>query len=108
MNNYMQADRVGTEAKHHGRRKKMDRLTRDVLAAEAAGQSYGQWKADHPHTGEDDPHPVMDPGRHERVCQHCGARFIRRTAHSVKFCCDDCRKAYSYEKKMRERAEANA
>lgn len=31
----------------------LDNLTRDVLAAERAGMSYGQWKALHPNTKKD-------------------------------------------------------
>lgn len=77
------------------RKRKMDRLTRDALAAEAAGMSYGKWKALHPHTGEDEPAPITNPDVREIVCLNCGGKFIRRHAHSVKYCSDDCRHAYN-------------
>jgi hypothetical protein len=31
----------------------MDNLTKDVIAAEKAGMSYGKWKATHPYTNPD-------------------------------------------------------
>ena len=51
----------------------MDNLTKDVLAAEKAGMTYGKWKAMHPHT-------KPDPNRHgprafECTCKICGKTF---------------------------------
>lgn len=35
---------------YHMKEPGLDDLTRDAIAAERAGMSYGQWKARHPHT----------------------------------------------------------
>lgn len=93
------------EAPTRKRRQKMDHLTRDVLAAERAGMSYGQWKAQHPHTGEDEP-AEPDPDKHVFVCKNCGGRFIRRSGHPIKYCSEECRYAYNYKKAEERRKEA--
>lgn len=36
------------------RKKPMDNLTRDAIAAQKAGMSYGKYKALHPNTRDDD------------------------------------------------------
>ena len=38
---------------YHMQKPGLDDLTRDAIAAERAGMSYGQWKARHPHTKQD-------------------------------------------------------
>ena len=78
------------------RKEPLDRLTRDVLAAEAAGMSYGQYKALHPHTPDEDeikepPKPKADPDKYERVCATCGKVFYLRTKVHMKYCGDYCR-----------------
>lgn len=74
-----------------------DRLTRDVLAAEAAGMSYGNYKAAHPHTPDEDDEEeiVAPPAPVERVktgiCQECGAEFTMDRHSEKKYCSDRCR-----------------
>ena len=75
------------------RKEPLDRLTRDVLAAQAAGMSYGQYKALHPHTPDEDeepPRPKVDPDKYERVCATCGKVFYLRTKAHTKYCCYNC------------------
>lgn len=72
----------------------MDNLTRDVLAAEKAGMSYGQWKAQHPHT-DPDKMPVVrrakKPLSHSSaICPVCGRQF-EVTKDRSKFCSVACR-----------------
>ena len=90
----------------------LDNLTKDVLAAEAAGMSYGQWKALHPKTKEEPKKPAKkeDPGKIYRNCRVCGARFeVKYPNHQI--CSGDCRciadLEYNreYQRKIRERRE---
>jgi rRNA maturation protein Nop10 len=82
----------------------LDRLTRDCLAAEAAGMSYGQYKALHPHTGEDDRSAIAVYGKQESTCQHCGGTFYKERGTEQKYCCEECRhsasKARAAERKV--------
>lgn len=82
----------------------LDHLTRDVLAAQAAGMSYGQYKALHPHTGEDgdDLPPQPDPGRYVHTCVNCGKEIVTRNIRQRRFCGDECRLDYYYKKKRQE------
>lgn len=76
------------------RKKPLDRLTRDAIAAEQAGMSYGKYKAQHPHTPDEDeepPKPKVDPDKYERVCVTCGKTFYLRTRVHMKYCSDYCR-----------------
>lgn len=77
-----------------------DRLSRDAAAARAAGQSYGMWKASHPHTSED-PEPeeaLLDDGRRELTCQRCGKVFVAYGQEARrKYCSDECRAKAQYE-----------
>lgn len=85
------------------RKKPMDRLTRDAIAAEQAGMSYGQYKAQHPHTPDEEdaepPRPKVDPGVYECTCAVCGKTFYMITKARHKYCGDYCRK---YGKSQRE------
>lgn len=88
--------RVGIE-RTRKRKTPLDRLTRDAIAAEKAGMSYGKYKAMHPHTpdeGEEAPEPPkpkVDPDKYERVCTVCGKTFYLRTKVHKKYCGDYCR-----------------
>lgn len=55
----------------------MDNLTKDVLAAERAGMSYGKWRASHPHTRPDpNRHTPRQPvGPRTGLCKICGSTF---------------------------------
>lgn len=98
-------ERLGIE-KTTSRKKKepLDNLTRDALAAQAAGQSYGQYKAAHPHTGSNPP-PDPDPGRDTFTCAWCGAVVVTRGKARRKYCCENCRQNYQRQKD-KERKEA--
>lgn len=70
--------------------KEMDNLTRDVLAAEAAGYGpwYGRYIADHGHTLEPEP-PKIE--KKTAVCALCGKTFIRVCRGPAKYCSVECR-----------------
>jgi len=79
--------------------KKLDRLTRDVLAAQEAGMSYGQYKARHPHTPDEDDEPTPDTGENVRTCAHCGLKFQVSPMQTNKlYCSDECRIKHNTEK----------
>lgn len=102
--------RLGVE-RNRKRKKPLDRLTRDAIAAEQAGMSYGKYKALHPHTpdeGEEDqepPRPKVDPDKYERVCETCGKTFYLTTKVRQKYCSDYCRTfaRSQREQKLREK-----
>ena len=73
------------------KKRKLDRLTRDCLAAEAAGMSYGKYKALHPHTGEEDRLPIVGSGSYECTCACCGRTFYKEVNNAKKYCTDECR-----------------
>lgn len=77
-------------------KKPLDHLTQDVLAAQAAGMSYGNWKAMHPHTGgreESEPEELtVDPDKRVLVCVKCGKTFLASSrSANQKYCSDACR-----------------
>ena len=91
----------------------MDRLTRDSIAAQRAGMTYGKWKVLHPHTEEDAvPDEIEAPGKNKakprevKLCKICGKPIINfRTKGSGSqkrlYCSREC----AYEAiKERERA----
>ena len=65
--------------------KKLDRLTRDAIAAQQAGMSYGQWKAMHPHTPDEDDEGgvAIEPDSVVAICEFCGDRFIKRKNNGI-------------------------
>lgn len=69
----------------------IDNLTRDVLAAEAAGYGpwYGRFIADHGHTAIDTPAPVEAP-RKTAVCPLCGQEFVQKVKWPRKYCGPEC------------------
>jgi hypothetical protein len=72
----------------------MDNLSRDAIAAEKAGMSYGQWKAFHPHTDPDKMPVVRRPKRvvngSTATCPVCGRQF-EVTKDRSKYCSVECR-----------------
>lgn len=95
--------RLGSEKGSHRKNEHLDHLTRDVLDAEAAGMSYGQYKALNPRTYVDPeyapPAPKPDPGMRELVCVHCGGTFLTAKQKSNKqYCSDECRVEASRER----------
>lgn len=81
-------------------RKKLDRLTRDAIAAQEAGMSYGQYKALHPHTPDEDDEkePQITPGAEIAICEYCGEKFVK-TMKTKKFCSSTCQGRYNTKKK---------
>lgn len=70
-----------------GKKKQMDRLSRDAAAAKAAGMSYGKWKALQP---KYEPKPLKPKGRKEVTCQFCGKVFYQSDNRHRKYC-SECR-----------------
>lgn len=90
-------------------RKKLDRLTRDAIAAQEAGMSYGQYKALHPHTPDEDDEKdrEIDPDSVVAVCEFCGDRFIKRKNQTAKrFCGATCQNRYNHHKNMEKKRQA--
>jgi predicted nucleic acid-binding Zn ribbon protein len=87
--------RLGVERTSKKKREPLDRLTRDVLAAQEAGMSYGKWKALHPHTGEEENEPeelIVDPSKRVLVCIKCGKTFLASNRQAnQKYCSDACK-----------------
>ena len=105
---------VGVERTRRKRRKPLDHLTRDVLAAEKAGMSYGKYKALHPYTPEEDDEQeeleerqehrpvsvIAGPGKRVRTCAQCGQPFAVNVKQTNKlYCSDACRIKHSNEVK---------
>lgn len=102
-------ERIAVERTSSRRKKEpQDNLTRDALAADAAGMSYGKYKAQHPHTGSD-PAPEPDPGRYIITCPNCGKEIVVRTKAKRKYCSEFCRGQYQrrLEKEKKEAEENN-
>lgn len=70
--------------------KELDNLTRDVLAAEAAGFGchYGDYIAKFGHTGQPEPKKT---DKREIVCVGCGTVFYVSDNHRRKYCSPGCR-----------------
>ena len=77
--------------------KEFDRLTRDVLAAEAAGYGpwYGRFIADHGHTAADEPVQQKAPAK-TAICPLCGNEFIQKPKWPQKYCGAECRERARY------------
>ena len=88
------------------KKKKLDHLARDVLADEKAGMSYGQFKANNPHTyyeGEDR-EPEQEPGKERKYCMHCGMEFYASPWQTNKlYCSAECQKRHYAEKEKQRR-----
>ena len=93
----------------------MDKLTRDVLAAEKAGMSYGQWKALNyapEKNAERKPSKKLDHYEEyqwDGTCVVCGAGFHKRTWNQ-KTCSEKCRDIWNrnYFKSYREHKTTTA
>ena len=86
------------------KKKHLDRLTRDAIAAQKAGMTYGKYKALHPHTPEEDdedettaPLPVSAcPEKSVVTCKQCGRSFTVGPKQTNKlYCSDECREKHS-------------
>lgn len=97
--------RVGREKS----RKPLDHLTEDVLAAQRAGESYGQWKAKHPHTAGlyDEPEILeVDPDKRLLTCVCCGKAFpMPRYAANRQCCSDECKRKINRQRDMERNPE---
>ena len=86
---------LGRESRH-GTPK--DSLTLDVLDAERAGMSYGQYKALHPHTKDDNEarletkpqRPASVRRVYEYFCLGCGKKFTTTNRQRL-HCSDACK-----------------
>lgn len=116
---------MAVEKPRKNRKKKhLDRLTRDAIAAQEAGMSYGKYKALHPHTPEEDdeetetedgarkkrsPLPfVFDTDENIRTCAQCGQSFAvdpRRPAK--KYCSQKCCAKHSNDARAERRRRNN-
>ena len=97
------AGRLGSERTK--RRDNLDPLTKDVLAAEMAGMSYGKYKALHPHSGKPAGDLKFDNGKFAFTCINCGTVVITKGRKKRKFCCEKCRDNH-YRKLKQERKKA--
>ena len=82
--------RVGVERSSGKKKQPLDHLTRDVLEAEKAGQSYGQWKAAHPHTASEDDEEEIIPPPTLTTCPQCGKQFAS-TYPLRRYCSEECK-----------------
>lgn len=91
---------VGVEHTSRKKRKKLDPLTRAVLAAEKAGMSYGKYMATHPQIPEEDdeqeepgPAPIkLERNQRLGTCAQCGKPFALGFKQSNKlYCSTECR-----------------
>lgn len=90
--------------------KEIDNLTRDVLAAEAAGFGpwYGRYIAAYGHVRVPTPETPQTQKK-TAVCPHCGKTFIQKDKWPKKYCSADCieesRRKQQYAHAERKRAE---
>ena len=87
----------------------LDNLTKDVLEAEKAGMSYGQWKAMHPKTKPDHSKKIRSEDvKLGRKCRICGRTFMVKYPQQY-MCSEECRliseRNYNreYQRMIRER-----
>lgn len=95
--------RIGIERTEQKKGKKLDRITRTVIAAQKAGMSYGMYKALHPHTPDDDQDETTDiypeylrPGNRVKNCAQCGKQFAVMPMRANKqYCSPECQIKHS-------------
>lgn len=108
MSKYELVTRLGPE-KTNKKGKKLDHLTRDVIAAQKEGKSYGQWKAEHPYTADEDDEPgpwSSTPSKPVKTCPVCGAEFYVSHPQTNKlYCSEKCRERRQSETKAARKAE---
>lgn len=97
------ADRLGSTRTKN--RKNLDRLTKDVLAAQMAGMSYGKYKALHPSSGESGNDLKLGAGKTTFTCVNCGKVVITRGGARRKYCCEQCRYEYNKKREQERRAK---
>lgn len=70
-----------------------DNITKDVLAAEAAGYGphYGKYIADHGHCWKDEEEIVVKPQK-TKIYKICGKEFAVPDNLNRKYCSPECRK----------------
>lgn len=87
----------------------MDNLARDAMAALRAGQTYGKWKAEHPHT-RDIPAPVpVEESCRTKECCNCGKKFpLYGKSSSTKYCSDECKREAAKRRYMESTAANRA
>lgn len=72
-----------------------DKLTRDSVAAQNAGMTYGQYMA------RKRPEPGMaEEGDEQRACLHCGKNF-EPSFYYRKYCSDACRRMHEMERRRK-------
>lgn len=76
--------------------KKVDKLAQDVAKADAAGMSYGKWKAMQQEEKKIQPDELP---KGWKICPNCGMRF--KSGRGKIFCDDVCRRQ-AYADKARE------
>mgnify|MGYP003297937051 CR=1 FL=1 len=87
---YSQTNFVLTEkGEAMAKKKEPDRLTQAVLQAQAAGLSYGKWKAMQPRVEIPKKKPVADYV--VMTCAFCGCEFVNGNNRRTKYCGDRCR-----------------
>lgn len=69
----------------------IDNLTKDVMAAEAAGYGphYGHYIADHGHSWQEEENIIKS--EKEQVCKMCGEVFLLPDKFKRKYCSPECR-----------------
>lgn len=84
------------------RKRKLDNIEKDSAAALRLGYGarYGHYKADHPHTKEQETQP---PAKPMGVCRYCKKLFPFRPGKL--YCDDDCRQAYNSENRYSKSGE---
>lgn len=77
-------------------KKKIDNLTRDAMAAEAAGMSYGKYKGLQHAAGQQQPAPAPKKSTRKTfdlICTQCGQPFVGGS-RLRKYCSEDCKKKH--------------
>lgn len=64
------------------------------------GVHYGRYKADHPHTAEDDEDEEVLWEGYENECFNCGTIF-RTTRRDKVYCCEECRLRHGKKEKKK-------
>lgn len=82
------------------KKKELDQLTKDSIAAEKAGMSYGKWKAMQEPVAIE-PKPIPGVVRYD-VCRYCGEEFPICTKRVKVYCSEYCRN-HAWNKIQRER-----
>lgn len=87
-------------------KKGMDNLSKDAIAAQRAGVSYGQYMARQRDMGRVRPPEKKEETnprlKHELVCAICGAKF-KSVTRMRKYCSDSCK--YKADRKRKGKGE---